>query len=102
MSEEKLPFIEEMAELISTKIEHGEMINDIDYILTSLKEKIKENMDTDYSSENEKSDTETSDEEDLIKENYKVEKDEDGFYKIADVELDGCDRVGRSRKRNKK
>ena len=100
MSEIKIPFIDEMAELISTKIEFGEMINDVDYILTTLKEKIKENMDGDYSSESEKSDSSESEEEDLIKEKIEIVNN-DGFYKIKDLELEDCDRIGRSNKRKK-
>ncbi len=100
MSEAQLPFIDEMAELISTKIEMREMIDDVDYILTALKEKIKENMDKDYSSESEKSDSSESDEEDLIKENIEIANN-DGFYEIKDLELEDCDRIGRSNKRKK-
>ena len=100
MSEAQLPFIDEMAELISTKIEMREMIDDVDYILTALKEKIKENMDKDYSSESERSDSSESDEEDLIKENIEIANN-DGFYEIKDLELEDCDRIGRSNKRKK-
>jgi hypothetical protein len=100
MSEAQLPFIDEMAELISTKIEMREMIDDVDYILTALKEKIKENMDKDYSSESERSDSSESDEEDLIKEKIEINEN-DGFYEIKDLELEDCDRIGRSNKRKK-
>tara|TARA_R100000808_G_C2077481_1_gene102608 strand:- start:357 stop:653 length:297 start_codon:yes stop_codon:yes gene_type:complete len=95
MSEEQLPFIKEIGELIATKIEFGEFPNDVEYILTSIKEEIKMNMDKDYSSEDEKSDSET-DEEDLIKEKITFNKTDDGFFYIEDNELD-CDRIGRKR-----
>ena len=100
MSEEKLPFIEEIAELISTKMEQGEMDNDLEYVLTCLKEKIKENLDIDYEAEEISSDSETDD-EGLIKEKVIVNKTDEGFYEIKDLELEGCDRLGR-KKRSKK
>ena len=99
MSEEKLPFLEEIAELMSTKMEQGEMDTDIDYVLTCLKEKIKENLDSDYTSD-EAIESET-DEEDLIKEKVIINQTEEGFYEIKDVELD-CDILGRKNKKSKK
>ena len=100
MSEEKLPFIEEIAELISTKMEQGEMDNDIDYVLTCLKEKIKENLDIDYDSEDDIASESETDEEDLIKEILEINQTEEGFYEIKDIILD-CDRIGRSNKKSK-
>ena len=90
-----MPYFSEITESILTQIELGELPNDLDYILTCVKEEIKENNDSNYSSEEEKSDSE-EEEDDLIKEKVTIQKTEDGFYEIKDVELEGCNRVGKS------
>ena len=99
MSEEKIPLIQEIAELISTKIEFGELINDPAYIITCLKEELKERNDLNYSSEEQKSDSDESD-DDLIKENVTINETEDGFFEIQELTL-GCDKIGRPCKKSK-
>ena len=100
MSEEKLSIISELAEVILTKIEFGELVNDPEYIITCLREELKENADLDYESEDEASDSET-DEEDIIKEKITINKTDDGFYEIKDNELEECDIIGRPNKKCK-
>ena len=96
MSEEEMPFLNQVAECISLKMERGELPPDLDYILTCIKEEVKMNLDKDYKPPLSDSDESSDSDIDLIKEKISVLKTDDGFYYIDDNELD-CDRIGRKK-----
>ena len=96
MSEEEIPFLNQVAECISLKIECGELPPDLDYILTCIREEVKTNLDKDYKPPISDSDESSDSDIDLIKEKVSINKTEDGFYYIDDNELD-CDRIGRKK-----
>ena len=96
MSEEHLTLLEEIAEVICTKIEFGDMVmNDLDYFITCLREQLKDRLDKDYETGDDIESSESDSDDDLIKEKVKVKEDEDGFYSITDNELVECNRVGK-------
>ena len=74
MSEEEMPFLNQVAECISLKMERGELPPDLDYILTCIKEEVKTNLDKDYKPPLSDSDESSDSDIDLIKEKISVLK----------------------------